>query len=210
MEVLNINKKKSEITKENILNSAIDIFIRDGYSAARTIQIAKEAGVAEGTVFKYFKSKKGLLDEIVLTFFNAFTEKILIDPLKDIFENNKDKEPIIVLKKILLNRIELLEKYKRYAYITFAESRFDEEIKKTIMEKVFPEVKSFGIVFFEHYKEKGIFRKDLDSWIALRTGMSIVIGIIVSKNILKENSSNLPLDKELNEVLDIFLRGLIS
>lgn len=44
--------------KEAVLKAAVKIFSEKGYSAATTSEIAKEAGVAEGTIFRYFKTKK--------------------------------------------------------------------------------------------------------------------------------------------------------
>ena len=43
--------------EEKILKSAIKIFSEKGFSASTTSEIAKDAGVAEGTIFRYFKTK---------------------------------------------------------------------------------------------------------------------------------------------------------
>jgi AcrR family transcriptional regulator len=47
--------------KETILETATALFAREGFSATPTSAIAREAGVAEGLVFHYFKTKKGVL-----------------------------------------------------------------------------------------------------------------------------------------------------
>ncbi|VBB48534.1 putative Transcriptional regulator, TetR family [uncultured Desulfatiglans sp.] len=47
--------------KETILEAATALFARKGFSSTPTSTIAREAGVAEGLVFHYFKSKKGIL-----------------------------------------------------------------------------------------------------------------------------------------------------
>jgi AcrR family transcriptional regulator len=47
--------------KETILEAATALFARNGFSATPTSAIAKEAGVAEGLIFHYFKSKVGIL-----------------------------------------------------------------------------------------------------------------------------------------------------
>ena len=41
--------------EERILHSAIKIFSEKGFDGATTNEIAKDAGVAEGTIFKYYK-----------------------------------------------------------------------------------------------------------------------------------------------------------
>jgi TetR/AcrR family fatty acid metabolism transcriptional regulator len=47
--------------RERILAAAETIFARHGFFAARVSEIAKEAGVADGTIYLYFKSKDDLL-----------------------------------------------------------------------------------------------------------------------------------------------------
>lgn len=47
--------------RDRILSAAERIFARHGFFAARVSEIAKEAGVADGTIYLYFKSKDDLL-----------------------------------------------------------------------------------------------------------------------------------------------------
>lgn len=51
--------------KENILQTALELFASEGYASVSTNSIAKKAGVSEGLIFRHFESKKGLLDAIV-------------------------------------------------------------------------------------------------------------------------------------------------
>jgi AcrR family transcriptional regulator len=56
------NKEALQMSrKETILEAATVLFARKGFSATPTSAIAREAGVAEGLVFHYFKTKKGVL-----------------------------------------------------------------------------------------------------------------------------------------------------
>jgi len=47
--------------RERILTAAERIFARSGFFAAKVSDVAKEAGVADGTIYLYFKSKDDLL-----------------------------------------------------------------------------------------------------------------------------------------------------
>jgi TetR/AcrR family fatty acid metabolism transcriptional regulator len=47
--------------RERILTAAERIFARRGFFAAKVSDVAKEAGVADGTIYLYFKSKDDLL-----------------------------------------------------------------------------------------------------------------------------------------------------
>lgn len=47
--------------REEILAAAVRVFARNGYAAARMDEVAKEAGVAKGSVYLYFDSREELL-----------------------------------------------------------------------------------------------------------------------------------------------------
>ncbi len=50
--------------KEAILKAAAELFAARGFDATPTAEVAKAAGVAEGTIFHHFKTKDGLLIHI--------------------------------------------------------------------------------------------------------------------------------------------------
>ena len=49
----------------SIRAAALDVFAAKGFAAARLDDIAKQAGVAKGTIYLYFASKEDLLEAIV-------------------------------------------------------------------------------------------------------------------------------------------------
>lgn len=51
--------------KENIIQAALQLFAKDGYTATSTSKVAKAAGVSEGLIFRHFENKEGLLREII-------------------------------------------------------------------------------------------------------------------------------------------------
>ena len=56
--------KVQEERRRQILQAAVRAFARRGYHACRVSDIAKEAGVAYGLVYHYYKSKDALLEAI--------------------------------------------------------------------------------------------------------------------------------------------------
>ena len=46
--------------RERILRAAVDVFAEHGYFNAKVAQIAKAAGVADGTIYLYFDGKEDL------------------------------------------------------------------------------------------------------------------------------------------------------
>ena len=59
-------KLKKEEKKKQIIQAAIRTFARNGYLNSRVSEIAKEAGVADGTIYIYFKSKDEILSAILM------------------------------------------------------------------------------------------------------------------------------------------------
>lgn len=58
-ELLAISEEDKLTPKQiSILHAAIEVFSEKGYAAAATSEIAQKAGVAEGTIFRYYKTKK--------------------------------------------------------------------------------------------------------------------------------------------------------
>ena len=54
-------RKKSDDKRQRILEAATRVFARKGYFAARVSEIARKAGVADGTIYLYFRNKEDIL-----------------------------------------------------------------------------------------------------------------------------------------------------
>lgn len=72
-------------TKEKILNTALKLFVEKGIDKTSTNLIAKESGVASGTVFVHFKSKQEIVDTLYLN-----SKQKLFEGVKDSFDVNLD------------------------------------------------------------------------------------------------------------------------
>jgi TetR/AcrR family fatty acid metabolism transcriptional regulator len=58
--------------RERILDAAERIFARDGFFTSKVADVAKEAGVADGTIYLYFKSK----DDLLISLFESRMERL--------------------------------------------------------------------------------------------------------------------------------------
>ena len=67
-----INKKNKNNKYHLILEAAVKVFARQGFYQSTVAQIAKEAGVADGTIYLYFKNK----DDILVHFFHYKTKQV--------------------------------------------------------------------------------------------------------------------------------------
>jgi AcrR family transcriptional regulator len=54
----------ADLTHQRLIRAALELFSSRGYHDTTTAQIAKKAGVAEGTIYRHFPSKQHLLNEL--------------------------------------------------------------------------------------------------------------------------------------------------
>ena len=151
---------KTRMNKEErrlqILESAMRVFIERGYNGTTTVDIAKEAGISEVTLFRYFSSKKELFMEGV--------EPILITTLENSIVASKDLKPVEKLKYILESRIKLISKHHQVIKLILMESQINPEVAD------FNYIGKITSLLKESIKETGIELKDDDISIRLLMG----------------------------------------
>jgi AcrR family transcriptional regulator len=56
--------KQADLTRQRLVRAALELFTAQGYHPTTTPQIAKKAGIAEGTIYRHFPGKQQLLNEL--------------------------------------------------------------------------------------------------------------------------------------------------
>ncbi|WP_153125539.1 TetR/AcrR family transcriptional regulator [Peribacillus tepidiphilus] len=140
--------------QKKIIEAAIEIFAEKGYAAASTNEIAKKAGVAEGTIFRHYKTKKDLLLSIV-----APSMARLIAPfvIKDIYKvlDGKYEKMEDFFHAMLKNRREFLKNNIAIFRILIQEIPFHTELKEQFMEHIAKKIYARFEQIVIHYQEKG-------------------------------------------------------
>lgn len=60
--------------KDSIIAAALELFATKGYEATSTAELARAAGVSEGTIFHHFKTKDGVLVHILTNLMDRYVE----------------------------------------------------------------------------------------------------------------------------------------
>jgi len=102
---------QSETTKEKIINAAIKIFANKGFWQTKISDIVKEAGVAQGTFYIYFKSKNDCF-KLILSMLHNETISILNDKFSQGF----------ILSEIIIVFIKRIYKYKKISKVFLFEA----------------------------------------------------------------------------------------
>lgn len=201
-------RKKRQLTEEKILKIALDLFAENGYSATSTSLIAKKASISEGTIFKYFPTKKKLLLAVITKFINEYGENLIISPFASNYENYKDKEFDEVLKIVIKERVELFFKLNSQMRVTIVEMQYHEELKNLIVDKLSKPILDIGCNFIDDYIKRGILR-DVDSFVVIRSIMGAVMLMVIQKLYAPNLINNgLDIEKEIDLIVDIFMNGL--
>lgn len=87
---------------EQILEAAVKVISENGYYHSQISKIAKEAGVADGTIYLYFKSKEDILVTLFQEKMGRFIQKIEAK----LAEESSVEEKLLVLIKMHLGQLE--------------------------------------------------------------------------------------------------------
>ncbi|MFI8709269.1 TetR/AcrR family transcriptional regulator [Bacillus sp. NPDC077411] len=189
-----------------ILEAAVDMFSEKGYSATSTSEIAKRAGVAEGTIFRYYKTKKDLLFAVVMPTLTKFAAPFFVQTfVKEIFDNTYDSYENF-LRTVIRNRFEFARKHFPMLKILIQEVPFQPELKDEIQQLFAKEIYSRFEKIANHFQEQGQII-EIPTPAVLRFTISVVIGLILTRFLL------LPEEKwddeaEIESTVQFILYGL--
>lgn len=202
-----MRKEKSLNTEERILNAAIKIFSEKGFSAATTSEIAKEANVAEGTIFRYFPKKKELLHGIVLRAIDIFGKKVIIDELQQVVEANSDKSIEEKIKAIIMNRIKIFTEYFPYIKVLLYEIQFHDDIREVFIEKISKNAIKIAKQVVQDGKQKGEIR-NIEPLVACRSFIGMVLMMLMQRQFIPSENAFDDIEKEVDIIIDIFINGV--
>ncbi|MFC3884413.1 TetR/AcrR family transcriptional regulator [Bacillus songklensis] len=209
-ELLRINDEEIKLSEKQakILEAAIGIFSQKGYAATSTSEIAKKAGVAEGTIFRHYKTKKDLLLAIVTPTLTKVVAPFLTkDFVKKVFENEYGSYEEFVYA-LMENRYEFVKKHLPIIKIFLQELAFHDEIKSQI-QVIFTEnvLEKFKRIV-EHFQENGEIA-DVPSGTVIRMTMTTVIGFLLARFMIMTDA-DWDDHKEMNATIYLLMNGLAA
>jgi len=190
--------KRTGGKKQILLDAAVKTFARTGYHRTRVADIAREAGVADGTVYLYFQSKEDILISLFQSLMNLFVNELYSELARCINANEK-------LEKIITYHLTTLGSKPEQAKVTQIELRqIDQKINEGISKPLLSYFKLIEEVIDEG-KEQGLYRQNLNT----RTARKVVFGGIdevVTCWVMSGKPYNLADLKE--SVFELLIRGL--
>jgi len=198
---------RGELTEKqkNIIQAAIEIFAEKGFSASSTSEIARKAGVAEGTIFRHYKTKKDLLIAIIEPVIRNLLAPFIVQDLDKVLDqryNNFEE----FLRAMEVNRKHFLEKNLSLFKILIQEIPFHPELKELFKRYVTPEPLAKLDALIKHFQAKGEIIQ-LPTYTIVRLVGTSIIGYLFVRNIIP---SDVPWDdeEEREQTFQFILRGL--
>lgn len=186
------------IKRETILRAAARVFARSGYFNAKVADVARAAGVADGTVYLYFKNKDDLLTSIFSWAMGQFLERARA-------ELAEATEPHEQLRRFVHLHFALLEQEPDIAIVFQIELRqstkFMEQFSTTYLAEYLQMLR--GII--QEGQSKGVFRAQLNAKLIAK----LLFGMLdemATNWVLSHKQHNLTTMVE--PVLDIFFNGV--
>jgi TetR/AcrR family transcriptional regulator, fatty acid metabolism regulator protein len=184
--------------REAILRAATQVFARNGYFNSKVADIAKAAGVADGTVYLYFKSK----EEILHSIFDVAMEEAISEGRKELeaIDDPSDK-----LRRIARLHLERLGADRDLAVVFQVELRGSTKFMEEFSAAGFAEYLGMIRATVEEGQRAGIFRRELNAKLVAKMLFGALDEMATNWILSKRRYKLVPM---ADQVMDIFLNGV--
>jgi AcrR family transcriptional regulator len=198
---------EDELTEKQkqIIIAAIESFSQKGYAATSTSEIAKRAGVAEGTIFRHYKTKKELLLAIVTPVISKLLAPFVMRDLNKVLDQRYERYEDF-LRAMIINRRDFFQKNFPILKILIQEIPFQPELREQFLEHVAGKIYKRFDELAKHYQEKGQII-EIPTSNVIRFTASTIIGYLFSNYILFPNI-NWNEEEEIERTIQFIMHGI--
>lgn len=185
--------------RERILRAAVDVFARNGYFNAKVAEIAKSAGVADGTIYLYFDGKEDLL----ITIFREHTRNYLQSLDRELASVSRPEDRI---RTAIRHHLETLGRDRALAVVSQVELRHSLKFMSLFSQQEVADYLNMLRKIVEHGQTEGVFRRNLHPQFVAKAVFGVLDEMVTSW-ILSEKEYDLGDQSE--QVADLILTGLL-
>jgi len=193
-----INKTVKNNKYHLILEAAIRVFARQGFYQSTVAQIAREAGVADGTIYLYFKNK----DDILVQFFNYRTKQVFdrFRAAVNQSDNSQDK-----LRSLVRRHLTEFQQDRDMAVVYQVETHQNSRLAEAQIREMSQMYQDIVSEIVETGQQEGSIRKDLYVGLVKRFILGAVDEVI---NTWLHSDKNYDLVSMADPLVDLFVRGI--
>jgi TetR/AcrR family fatty acid metabolism transcriptional regulator len=193
-----VSKPRNQEKFQRILEAAIKVFAEQGFHQATIAQIARQAGVADGTIYLYFKNK----DDILVHFFNERT-RLVFDRFR---ESVKEADGAVGKLKALVGTH--LAEFQADVHMAAVYQAWTHQFQRVAE----PQIKEMSKMYLDIVSEivelgqqEGSLRKDLYLGLVKRFIIGAVDEVI---NTWLHAGGRYDLSSMADPLVDLFIRGI--
>jgi TetR/AcrR family fatty acid metabolism transcriptional regulator len=186
--------------REAILRAATSVFAKNGYFNSKVADVARVAGVADGTVYLYFKSKKDILHSI----FERNTSEAIAEGREEL---SKIADPRERLRRIARHHLERLGSDRDLAIVLQVELRGSTKFMEEFSAAGLAEYLGLIREVFEEGQRDGVFRRELNAKLVAKVIFGALDEMATNWILSKRRYKLAPM---ADEVLEIFFDGVLA
>ncbi len=183
-----------------ILRAAVEVFADRGYFAARMREVAERAGVADGTLYLYFKGKEDLLVSILEEYAGAFLMRARRDA-------EQTADPIDRLRIVVERHLFSMERDRALAQVFQIELRHTRRFLRQVAKGKVAEYLGLLQEIIAEGRRTGTFRTDVPVEVAARAVFGAVDEVVTAWVLA---SRPWPLAAHAKPLVGLILRGLAA
>ncbi|MRH42922.1 TetR family transcriptional regulator [Aquibacillus halophilus] len=183
---------------KQIIDAAVTVIAENGYHASKVSKIAAQAGVADGTIYLYFKNKEDILVSLFQEKMGQFIEKT--EQQIDLKQNAEEK-----MKTLIHMHFSQLSDDHDLAIVTQLELRQSNKELRLMINEVLKRYLSI----IDRIVEEGIAEGSFDPKLNIRLVRHMIFGTLdetVTNWVMKEQKYKLA--DQVNEVHKLIIKGL--
>jgi TetR/AcrR family fatty acid metabolism transcriptional regulator len=159
--------KRDRPKYKQIVDAAVIVIAENGYHQAQVSKIAKEAGVADGTIYLYFKNKEDILISVFREKMAIFVNNVEVILKQDIDTSEK-------LFRLIDSHFRILHEDRHLAIVTQLELRQSNKELRLRINEVLKEY----LTLLDAILKEGIVNGALDEALDVRLARQMVFGTI--------------------------------
>jgi TetR/AcrR family transcriptional regulator, fatty acid metabolism regulator protein len=194
------NGRRSGDKRERILKAAVKVFAKSGFYATRVSEVAKAAGVADGTIYLYFKSK----DELLVSLFEDRVERLLAFMREELPKHETAPEK---LRRVIEMQLGLLEGERDLAEVITVILRQSTKLMKEYAAPRFIAYLDAIARIVADGQAHGDFRTDVSPHLVARSLFGALDGVALTWALGRADQGGLV--RAAGQLADVFLRGLL-
>ena len=187
--------------RTRILRSAVKVFAQKGFYNSKVSEIAKNASVADGTIYLYFKNK----DEILISIFEEELGKFISEVQREL-----DAEAKIVSKieKYIHAHLRFVKTNPKLAQVFQLELRQSNRFIKEYTGSKLKEYLNLVGNLIQEGQRQGVLRNDVHPGLAKRALFGALDEIATHWVLLKNGKYDL--EESAQQIANIFINGLLQ